>query len=156
MRQREAASISDSSAHFVTLSLLARWLIEGFHFGFLSGPQVQTAASKAKTDGINNDVLDHLAGLGSNDRFGNKIAGELMKYMDEYLRPVVLPKPESIQVPMKIERGLNTGFHLIQQYYTLPHVWLAWMHKYFRGIYEARIQGPRATLLDFLEFYGSI
>ena len=141
---------SDAPARaFRSVSLLARWLVEEFHFGFLSAAQVQFAAQLASIDGIDNDVLNKLASFGSNGKYPNKVAGEIEKYMETYIKPAPAPKPQGHEIPLKICKGPMTGYHLMQQYYNLPHVWFAFMYAHFRSIYELRIRGAADALPEF-------
>ena len=143
------ASSAVAARAYRTISLLARWLLEEYHFGFLSAAQVQMAAKLATTDGIENEVLNKLASLGTNGRHANKVAGEIDKYMETYIKPATFPKAQGREIPLKVCKGPMTGYHLMQQYYNLPHVWFAFVYKHFRQIYEARIRGEAGVLATF-------
>ena len=107
------------------------------------------AAKLATTDGIENEVLNKLASVGTNGRHANKVAGEIDKYMETYIKPATFPKAQGREIPLKVCKGPMTGYHLMQQYYNLPHVWFAFMYKHFRQIYEARIRGEAGVLATF-------
>ena len=140
---------SSAPMAFRTKSKLARWLIEEYHFGFLSAAQINRCAILAHDDGIDNGVLAKLASFGSNGEFPNKVAHEPDEYIKECIRPVDFPKPQAHDIPLKICKGPQTGFHILQQYYNLPHVWFAFLYKHFRQIYETRVRGDARVLCEF-------
>ena len=129
-------------------SHLAKYLLEDWAFGGISATQLQIIAHLAQKDGLRHPSIDKLSSFGTFGKHPGNVDRDLRKFMESYL-PFEHPKPDCVDIPLKILKGKDEGTHMLPQYYLQPHKLMHFLHKEFPSDFKRKLLGDDGAIEEF-------
>lgn len=124
-------------------SALASFLLEQWAWGHMSAPQIQKIAACAEADGLAQEEIKVLAGLGGHGRYARNCHPELLRRLQPHALASAIGK---VEIPIKAPQA---GFARVQQEFVLPHQLFAALYERHPEKFRERFLGAEGKMTEF-------